>query len=72
LKHSTPAVLAVPLGLGTAVFERFKPSFWLRVGQAVTVDMKEMMKAVSDVAKNILARVSATYRWPNVQVFRTI
>jgi hypothetical protein len=49
LTHSTPAVAAVLLGLGTVVFERFKPSFWLRIGQAVNIG--QVMKSIRDIAK---------------------
>ena len=46
-------MLVVPLDLGIVVFERFKPSFWLRVGQAVYAE--HMMKAVSHTRRDILA-----------------
>jgi hypothetical protein len=35
--HSTPAVAAARLGLGTLVFERLTPPVWLRVGQAAYI-----------------------------------
>jgi len=60
----------VPLALGIVVFERFMPSFWLRVGQAVYAE--HMMKAVSHMTGTFSLWASMTYRWPNVQAFHTV
>jgi len=59
LTHSTPAVATVLLGLGTVVFERFKPSFWLRIGQAAYIE--QVMESIRDMAK-------ASPPWTNANI----
>jgi hypothetical protein len=43
----------VLLGLGTVVFERLRPSFWLRSGHSAYIG--QVMKSIRDMAKGIPA-----------------
>jgi hypothetical protein len=60
----------VLVGLGTVVFERFRLSLSLRVGQAAYTE--QVMKSVRDMAKASPPWMNATYRWPNVQACHTV